>query len=157
MTIDERLEAIEFRFALEDLMLRYQQAADRHDWATWAACFTEDAVYEIPSSFGVMRGRKAIHDQCKTDMHDSFEKMQHIIVNQGYGRSGADSARGQANFVFAATPDAKHPGQNYVCGGRYRWEFRREEGDWLISRASAEYLWHVGNATGGAFKRIGSK
>ncbi len=153
MELNERVEAIEFRFALEDLILRYQQAADRHDWTAWAACFTEDAIYEIPSSFGVMRGREAIHDQCKADMHDAFEKMQHIIVNQGFERSGTERAKGQANFVFAATPHARRPGKNYVCGGRYRWEFRLCESIWLISRASAEYLWHIGNATGGAFSR----
>ena len=158
MTSDDmllaRIERIEAELALGALINRYHKRADAFDWVGWSECFTGDAVYEMPHSFGKMEGRQRIHDVCKANMQGRLQKMQHIIVNASFELTGSDTATGSANVIFGAVPDKNKPGQNYVSGGRYRWEFRRlpDEG-WLISRAEAEPVWNIGTSSGGVFDR----
>lgn len=129
---------------LQKLINNYHWQADHFEWAAWAASFTEDAEFDLPGTFGLMRGRQAIHDTCKGNMDHVYQTMQHVMVNLDFDIDGSDTARGHGNLIFTAVPDATKPHQYYQAGGRYTWEFRRTDGGWRISRARLDFLWNNG-------------
>ena len=59
-SLERRLDRVESRFAIQELVTAYCEACDEHDIPRLGALFTEDAVFDSPS--GVLRsvGRDAI-------------------------------------------------------------------------------------------------
>lgn len=127
---------------LESLINTYQWRVDRFDWAGWADCFTEDAVFDMPDSYGRMSGREAIRDTCRANTGGTYKALQHIIVNLAFEFTGADTASGRGNLLFTAVPDPARPANYHQAGGRYAWEFRRTAQGWRIARARLDLLWN---------------
>ena len=71
-SLASRLDQIEELAALEQLIHTYHWNADHFDWKAWAECFTEDATFNLPGTFGLMKGRQAIHDTCKGNMDSVY-------------------------------------------------------------------------------------
>jgi len=130
--------------SLHKLIDNYHWQADHFEWVAWAESFTEDCEFDLPGTFGVMRGRQQIHDICKGNMDHVYATMQHVMVNLDFDVTGTDTATGHGNLIFTAVPDATQPHQFYQAGGRYRWEFRRTPAGWRISRARLDFLWNNG-------------
>ncbi|MGD9604121.1 MAG: nuclear transport factor 2 family protein [Gammaproteobacteria bacterium] len=131
-------------YALARLINNYHWRADHFDWVGWADSFTEDAEFDLPGTFGMMKGRQQIHDICKGNMDHVYEAMQHVMVNLDFEVGGADSATGHGNLIFTAIPDAARPHEYYQAGGRYNWKFRRTSAGWKICTARLEFLWNNG-------------
>lgn len=140
-----RIDRIETLAALEKLINTYHWNADHFDWKAWADCFTEDATFNLPGTFGLMQGRQAIHDTCKGNMDQVYDTMQHVMVNLDFEITGPDSATGHGNLVFTAVPDENRPDQPYRAGGRYTWAFRKTAEGWRIADATLVFLWNTGN------------
>ncbi|MBT8445614.1 MAG: nuclear transport factor 2 family protein [Gammaproteobacteria bacterium] len=137
--------------ALEKLINDYHWRADNFDWKGWADSFTKDAEFELPDTFGMMRGRKEIHDICKGNMDHVYGAMQHVMVNLDFDITGKNSATGHGNLIFTAIPDPEKPSECFTSGGRYNWEFTRTGKGWKISRARLVFLWNNGQDTADVF------
>lgn len=140
---ESRLQRIEDERALEKLINTYHKHADVFDWIGWADCFTESAVFEFTGGFGVMRGRKDIHDKCKGAMDHVYEVQQHIMVNLDFATT-ADGATGTGNLIFVGIADKNNPANFYMAGGRYKWTFARSADGWKIAEAFLEFIWNNG-------------
>ena len=139
-----KIKYLDDQLQLRKLINTYHWRADHHDWEGWSQTFTEDAVFDLPNSFGLLNGRKEIHDVCKGNMAHIYKIMQHIMVNLDFEITGPDSATGHANLIFTALADPSKPTQFVQSGGRYNWEFKRTPAGWRIHRARLDFLWNNG-------------
>ena len=129
---------------LEKLINTYHWRADHFDWKGWSETFTEDAEFDLPNSFGMLKTRKQIHDVCKGNMDHVYKVMQHIMVNLDFEVTGADSATGHGNLIFTGISNPDQPSQFVQSGGRYKWEFRRTNDGWQICKAHLIFIWNNG-------------
>lgn len=141
---DARIGYLEDQLQLQKLINTYHWRADQLDWQGWSETFTEDAVFDLPNAFGLLKGRKQIHDICKGNMAHVYKAMQHIMVNLDFEITGADSASGRANLIFSGIADPAKPTEYVQSGGRYQWEFRRTRDGWRIAKAHLIFLWSNG-------------
>ncbi len=152
--LNTRLERIEQLEALKKLIHTYHWNADHFDWVAWSECFTEDATFNLPGTFGLMRGRREIHDTCKGNMDSVYDSMQHVMVNLDFEFSGEESATGHGNLVFTAVPDGTRPERCYRSGGRYTWSFAKTREGWKISDATLEFIWNTGDDADAVFSQM---
>ena len=144
-TLEERLDEVESKLALYDLMHDYQRLADERRYREWAdCCFTEDAVFE--NSFGSLQGREQIYEGCAEAMK-IFEVQTHVIANTRF-RVNGDEATGTGVVLFTGVPDAKKPGEQVVSGGHYDWRFRRTPDGWKLCHSFLNFVWSRGDKTG---------
>jgi SnoaL-like domain len=136
---------------LERLINDYHWRADHFDWVGWAASFTEDAIFELPSTFGALKGRTEIREVCKANMDHVYDTMQHVMVNLHFEVTGSEAATGHGNLIFTAVPDAAKPHEFYQAGGRYVWKFRRTAEGWRICEARLDFLWNNGGDQASVF------
>lgn len=135
---------------LKQLITDYLNLADSRRWEEWVLCFTEDAVFDLPNSFGRMEGRKNIFDVCVGAMEGTWSNTQHMIVNMDFDVDG-DCAKGTANIIFVGVPADGAPTQSYMMGGKYRWQFVRTDEGWKIADAWEEFLWNNGGGMEAVF------
>ena len=55
-SLERRIDRIESRFAIQELVTAYCEACDEHDMPRLAGLFTEDAVFDSPSGVLARRG-----------------------------------------------------------------------------------------------------
>ncbi|QUT06821.1 nuclear transport factor 2 family protein [Sphingobium phenoxybenzoativorans] len=140
-----RLERLEAKADLNALVQRYVTTADRRQWREWSQCFTENAQFDLPNSFGLMKGRQEIYDICVGKMDHAWADTQHNVVSRDFKVDG-DTATGSANIFFSGLPVGADPTQSYAMGGRYRWQFTRNPaGEWAIADAWEEFIWNNGS------------
>lgn len=142
-SLSRRIALIEDDMALNRLIHSYLSLADSRQWVEWSETFTEDASFDLPNSFGLMRGRQEIYDTCVGKMEGTWKDTQHNIVNSNFQIDG-DTATGTANIIFAAVPAGGEPSDVYLMGGRYRWKFARTAQGWRIADAWEEFFWNNG-------------
>lgn len=140
---EARLRHLEDKRALERLILDYLQRADARQWRAWLETFTPAANFDLPNSFGLMRGQQEIYDTCVGKMEGTWAETQHMIVNTDFDIDG-DHATGTANICFAGVPAGGAPADVYTMGGRYRWRFVRTADGWKIDDAWEEFIWNNG-------------
>jgi SnoaL-like domain len=129
---------------LQKLMNTYGWRADKFDWKGWSQTFTEDAIFDLPNSFGLLKGRKQIHDVCKGNMDHIYKDMHHIMVNLDFEITGRNTADGRGNLIFVGVANTAVPTQYVQSGGRYNWKFKRTKAGWRIHRARLDFLWNNG-------------
>lgn len=144
-----RLRVLEDKEALRALMTRGWRALDRRDWATWAACWAEDAVLEF-GPWGTIQGREAIRARVE-EAEAPFPSMQHHLLNLHFDVAG-DAATGIGYMWFVAVTTPGRSSAPYSMGGPYDWEFRRDpDQGWLVVRQELGIWWTDGHAPQEAF------
>lgn len=141
--MEARLRLLEDERALQRLINDYLNLADQRRWTEWSDTFIEDAVFDLPNSFGLMKGRQEIYDVCVGKMEGVWDRTQHMIVNAHFDVEG-DHAKGTANIIFAAVPAGAAITDYYMMGGQYRWKFVRTQAGWKIADAWEEFIWNNG-------------
>lgn len=140
-----RLERLEAKADLGSLVQRYVTTADCRQWREWVTCFTPDAQFDLPNSFGLMKGREEIYDVCVSKMDHVWAQTQHNVVNRDF-RVDGDTASGTADISFTGLPVDADPTGFYAMGGRYRWKFTKDrDGNWAIADAWEEFIWNNGS------------
>lgn len=119
----------------------YSHLMDSGQIDALADIFTEDAVCEFGPEYGNWEGRETIRTNYHGvfDAQDQFSAMHHI-TNHYIDITGPDTAKGRSyliDVVTTAEPDA----QPIVWFGLYDEEYRKENGQWLISKCSLQFLW----------------
>jgi hypothetical protein len=146
-TLDDQLSD---RLLIQEVQNRYALAHDLTDPSLYAGVFTEDA--ELVGAGRVLaKGREALYAVGESDRkrfnadaaegERSFGVMRHVITNSVIDLTGPDSARG---FCYVLTiVNAEGVGPQIMSVGRYEDEFRKVDGQWLISRR--EIVMDMGN------------
>jgi uncharacterized protein (TIGR02246 family) len=128
--IEDRLQWVEDRWAINDLIVKYSVATDDRDIDTLADLYTEDAVFE--GSSGVIRGREAIADfyrERTAIQGPSF----HIPYSQEVHRISTTEARGVTLGAVEMALEGKafwiamRYLDHYIKGVDGKWRFRERE------------------------------
>ena len=120
--------------AIHALVARYADAVNRRDASAWAALWTEDGVWE---AFGrTLEGRDAV-TQAWSAVLQGLRLIFHV-VHSGVIEVDGDTAR--ARFTVSEQLQTAG-GQPALLLGLYHDRFRRESGEWRITRRRLQVLY----------------
>ena len=123
--------SIEDKFAIEELIARYNQALDQGRFDEFLACWAEDGVFD--GLGGPYVGKAAIRQF--TDRYDEryrlrLNGLKHFTVNI-LSRIEGDRATSSSHLQLVTTGSK---GAHILFTGRYEDELRREAGGWRFTR-----------------------
>ena len=123
--------ALEDRFAIQDLFIRYATALDAGDVEGILSCFTRDGALESPV-LGVRSGPEELRDFAErfARFQRAGNQLRHVMTNFAIEVTG-DTARARCYLVNILTRDGRT-----VMGppGRYDCDVVRVDGQWLFRR-----------------------
>lgn len=135
---DARLQAIEDRLTIADLLHRYTDGIDRRDFEAVADCFTADAHLDYRSSGGPAGARDEVVGWLAEALA-AVGLTRHHVTNQRVTLDG-DRAHSEALFL--------HPmqlgGTTLLVGGRYVDDLVRTADGWRIERRVQHLDWMLG-------------
>lgn len=135
MGTDTRIDLLEARNALLDLISGYAQGFDHHDPELLRSVFHEDAVLDLGPIWGSYRGIDEIMgaaDQFWTGAPFMHHWMANPLVEIDLA---AGTATGSSALDCLST--FTESGTSHI-GGRYRDKFVRVEGRWVISERTLD-------------------
>lgn len=138
MTTDTRLEELlvridqlESRHAMRDLVTDYCQGFDGGDFARFLAIWWPDCTWNIGPPFGVYEGHAGIEKAVKEVLWPIWRETHHLTSNLRVRFDGPDSAHGECNVdCMGATRDDVVQ----MISATYRDQFQRRDGEWKIRR-----------------------
>lgn len=126
-----RVDELESRNALRDLVSDYCHGFDKHDWDRFMAIWWPDCVWDIGPPFGTFEG----HDGVRSAVHDVllpfWRETHHLTTNLRLTFETPDLASGICD-VDCMGADAEDNFQ--VVGATYEDRFERRAGVWRIAR-----------------------
>ena len=151
--MEPELKRLLTREAIRDLRLRYCHYLDTNRMDAMAGLFTEDAICQVDR--GIWRGRAAIRDGLAAafaayDIHQrGAYPFLHAVSNHWIDVLDEDRAEGRCYLIDFDTsrPASVNP---LLLLGVYADEYRRVDGQWLISRTRLDVVWPQPNVGGGA-------
>ena len=129
-----RLQHLEDREQIRQLLVDYGAKLDRHDFAAFGALFTEDAEYV--SGGAPVRGREAIQAQLERIIGTNPSNLPgpnfHLSFNESIELDG-DRASAVSLGAYTA-PDPAGGATRLVFFVWYRDQLAREDGEWKFLR-----------------------
>lgn len=135
-----RIDRLESRHAIAELISRYGIACDDHDMPALMALFTPDAVFDTKSGLMRATGPKAIEEM----FVEAFKirgpafhwTHDHICT---FEDGDPDTATG---LVLSHAETSPH-GEVSLAAMRYEDEYRRIDGRWLFAKRTINFLYYV--------------
>ena len=136
--LEERIDRLESRAAITELITAYAVACDTHDIDLLSSLFADDARFDTPS--GVMRanGRAeitAMFERVLATRGPSFHWTHDVTI----AFTDNDRATGFVLGHAETTPN----GVASIAALRYDDEYRRIDGQWLFQARSIQFLYYV--------------
>lgn len=134
-----RLQRLEDRAAIEELIARYAIAVDDRDLEALGALFTPDAAFR--SKDGVMdaRGRELVLEQFRG-------RFQALTISNHFSHGhiltfgeGSDEAQG----LISAHAEVWRNGRALIAALRYEDRYRRHEGCWRFADRLLSFLYYL--------------
>jgi gamma-hexachlorocyclohexane dehydrochlorinase len=147
-TVDKlmrRIDELESRAALRDLVTDYCLGFDRHEWDRFISIWHPDAVWEIGPPFGTFTHHAGIRKAVEEVLYPVWRETHHLTSNLRLAFSDADHAHGICNVdCMGATKD------NVVqmISATYTDDFARRNGVWKIAKRAV--VIHYFNSIPGA-------
>jgi len=140
LSLERRIDRLESRFAIEELVTAYCEACDEHDIDRLVALFTEDAVFGSPS--GVLRstGRDEIAAMFIRTFRirgPGYHWTHDLII------SIDDEDDDRATGTVASHAETSVNGVGSLAAMKYDDEYRRVDGRWLFARRGSRFLYYV--------------
>lgn len=130
MTLERRVQRLEDRVALEELVSAYCRGADGRDPALFESVWHEDAVWDVGNH--VFRGHEEIVPAVERQW-EAFQSMHHWTTNSSYDIDGDCAAAEHDVAALTILPD----GSCVFSAGRYIDEFERRGGIWRLAKRAA--------------------
>lgn len=127
----QRIDELESRAALRDLVSDYCIGFDTHDWDRFISIWHMDAVWEIGPPFGTFTGHEGISEAVNDVLYPAWRETHHLTTNLRLTFIDANHVQGISDVdCMGATPD------NVVqmVGATYTDDFERKDSIWKISR-----------------------
>ena len=143
--LQSRIDELESRAALHDLVTDYCLGFDTKDWDRFISIWHNDAVWEIGPPFGTFEGHAGIRRAVYDVLYPVWRETHHLTSNLRLTFSNPDFAHGVCNVdCMGATQD------NVVqmISATYTDDFSRRDGVWKITRRGV--VIHYFNAIPGA-------
>lgn len=139
------------RYLYDEMLLRnhinkYHWYADNFMWDEWSKLLSEDTEFEVASAGRIYSGKAETLERCRHGLESRYQACQHVIVNLRFEFESDESVTGFGNIIFSGVPDKSRPGNCYLSGGRYNWEFVKRENRWLTRRTRIEFVWESNDA-----------
>ncbi len=138
--LEQRIERIESRIAIEELHSHYAIACDEHDMSQLVALFIEGAVFDSPSGFMRARGRAEIHDMFVALFRirgPGYHWTHDAVIR--FDNESNDRATGTVLSHAETTPN----GIVSLAGMKYDDNYQRVNGKWLFSKRVIKFLYYV--------------
>ena len=122
---------LEDKFAIEELIARYNQSLDGGDYPTWVACWSDDAVLDGIGKLLTGRAQiQAFADQYEGSTRSQINGLKHYTVNILSSVVG-DAATSSSYLQLISTTDK---GVKIIFTGRYEDDLKRVDGQWHFAR-----------------------
>jgi len=126
-----RIDELESRAALRDLVTDYCLGFDNHDWDRFISIWHPDAVWEIGAPFGTFIGHEGIREAVFDVLYPVWRETHHLTSNLRLEFSDADHAHGVCNVdCMGATADDIVQ----MISATYTDDFERRDGAWKIAK-----------------------
>lgn len=127
----QRVDELESRAALRDLVTDYCLGFDNHNWDQFIGIWHEDAVWEIGPPFGTFTGHDGIREAVMEVLYPVWRETHHLTTNLRLEFVDADHARGVCGVdCMGATKDDVVQ----MISATYADEFERRDGVWKIAK-----------------------
>lgn len=126
-----RVDELESRAALRDLVTDYCQGFDRKNWDQFISIWHEDAVWEIGPPFGTFVNHEGIRKAVHEVLYPVWRETHHLCTNLRLEFADSDHARGVCDVdCMGATIDDIVQ----MISATYTDDFERRDGVWKIAR-----------------------
>jgi SnoaL-like domain len=151
-SVEARLDQIESRIAIEELLAAYGQGFDQEDADRLRTIWWDDAYFDLGDVFGNYTGIDAIME-ATAGFWTAMQWMNHWMATPTIKVSG-DRATGACGVDCMVHDNENGP---TMIGGTYTDEFERRDGVWKFSRRAFDmhYLTPVKDWTPAAGKFAG--
>ena len=144
-----RVERLEDRAAIYDLVMAYGYLEDARRWDDMLALYTDDIERELAGSLTeAIRGKAALRDRLITPVMEaksgriaaSREQVEqlglrHLIFSVAVDVAADGATAGAvAQYILVATRDGANGFERGSHEGSYEFEFRKVDGTWKFSR-----------------------
>ena len=130
-----RIDEIESRNAMRDLVSNYCHGFDRRDWDCFIGIWHEDAVWDIGPLFGEFHGHEGIQKAVQEILYPVWRESHHLTTNLCITFVDDDHANGISNVdCMGANPDD----EVQMVGATYLDQFERRQGVWKIAHRAVE-------------------
>jgi uncharacterized protein (TIGR02246 family) len=142
VSVEERLQALEDRQAVSDLMLAFGASLDAKDWDRYANLFLEDGKFTIEGQ--ARFGREEIVSGPRRDL-DKYGALQHYSTNHKVALDG-DTAT-SSHYLIAIHVDSLGAMELHAdAGGRYDCHCVRTDDGWKFAEVELTVFWRAGEA-----------
>ncbi len=126
-----RVDELESRMALRDLVTDYCLGFDNRDWERFISIWHDDAIWEIGPPFGTFSGHAGIREAVLDVLYPVWRETHHLTSNLRLEFDNPDQARGVCNVdcMGATTDDIVQ-----MISATYSDDYERRDGVWKIAR-----------------------
>jgi uncharacterized protein (TIGR02246 family) len=136
-TILERLDRIESRTEIDELLADYAFGCDNHDEPRFLKIWTDDAEYHVGGVFGDAAGKEEIRKVLQ-GIWESSPETHHWITDRVVRFTGADTAEGEAHTICHVK---NAEGQEIFVSCDYANRYARRDSTWLIETCALDVHW----------------
>jgi len=136
--LQKRIQLLEDKQELAELLDQYCKAPDRQDFKGHAATYTVDGIQQY-GPWGPIRGRDNIEKQIREAEKDIQEQL-HYMTNFKFEVNG-DTAKGSSYLLMVVLDDKDKPTEHVWQGGPYEWTFERTKEGWRIKTMRLVATW----------------
>lgn len=129
--LEQRIDQLESRFAMLDLVSDYCIGFDKRDWDRFIAIWWDDCFWEIGPPFGDFRGHTGIRQAVKEILWPAWLQSTHFTTNLRVIFDGNDTADGICDVDCIGTTSDN---QAQTVAATYEDRFERRDGVWKIAR-----------------------
>jgi 3-phenylpropionate/cinnamic acid dioxygenase small subunit len=126
-----RIDELESRAALRDLVTDYCLGFDNHDWDRFISIWHTDAIWEIGPPFGTFTHHEGIREAVFDVLYPAWRETHHLTSNLRLMFNDPDHAHGVCNVdCMGATADDVVQ----MISATYTDDFERRDGVWKIAK-----------------------
>lgn len=130
-SLEQRLDRLESRFAMQDLVSDYCLGFDKRDFDRFLGIWWPDAVWEIGPPFGSFDGHAGVTKAVKEILWPAWRQSTHFTTNLRVTFTDDDHADGVCDVDCIGTTADE---QAQTVAATYTDRFERRDGVWKIAR-----------------------
>jgi len=139
-TLEQRLDMIESRAAIQDLVSSYAHGHDRHDIDLLMSVWHDDAEYLMGDLFGDHRGLQEIRHACEGLIWKHVPETWHFTTNLLLKVDGDHASA----IALCDCHGTEVNGRAIVLACTYHDDYERRVGRWAIARRRLEFHYITG-------------